>query len=251
MSFESLKDKIALVTGSTSGIGEETTKQLLLNGATAIINYAKDDEKANKVKAELSQLGRVECIKADISNESEAAAMFNFIEQKFGRLDYLVNNAGTSIDNWIEETNVDDFKTVLNVNLIGKFICTKMAIPLLKKSSSPRIVNIASRLGTRAMEESCSYCCAEAGIIMLTKVSAVELSKYGIRVNTVSPGMTLTPMVKQFYTEDEIKATENKNPSGRLGKTIDIANTVLFLLSDEAEYINGENINVNGGTLLT
>lgn len=250
MKIESLKNKIALVTGGTSGIGEEVARQLLLNGAIVIINYSKDDERANNVKQELEQLGQVECIKADISNESEVIAMFNFIEQKFGKLDYLINNAGTNIDGWIESFDINDWQKVLNVNLVGKFICTKNAVSLLKKSTIPRIINISSRLGTRGMEESSSYCCAEAAIIMLTKVSAIELSKYGIRVNTVSPGMTLTPLSRKSFSDEEMKTFEEKNPCKRMGKTIDIANTILFLLSDDAEYINGENINVNGGTLL-
>ena len=177
--------------------------------------------------------------------------MFNIVEQRFGRIDYLVNNAGINIDGWIENFDLVDWKKVLDVNLVGKFVCTKNAIPLLKKSTTPRIVNIASRLGTKGMEESSSYCCAEAAIIMLTKVSALELSQYGIRVNTVSPGMTLTPMARKSFSDEEMKIFEEKNPCKKMGKTTDIANTIMFLLSDDAEYINGENINVNGGTLLT
>ena len=120
----------------------------------------------------------------------------------------------------------------------------------MKKSEFPRIVNIASRLGTRPMEDSVAYCTSEAATIMLTQCCALELSKYNIKVNTVSPSLTLTPLALQSYSEEEIKATAEKNPSKRLGEVQDTANVVLFLLSDKADYINGENINVNGGILL-
>jgi len=172
--------------------------------------------------------------------------MFNKIE----KLDYLINNAGTNIDSYIETFYIQDFRKVIDVNLIGKVICTKYAIPLLKNSESASIVNIASRLGTKPCIEASAYCSAEAGVINFTKASALELSKYKIRVNTVSPSLTITPLALEGWTEQEIEQHKKNNPLKRLGETIDIANAVLFLLSDKASYINGENINVNGGSLL-
>lgn len=240
-------NKVALVTGGTSGIGKEIAKQLLLNGAKVIINYAHNEENYEKTKKEFEEYKeKVLFIKADISNEDEVIKMFKQID----KLDYLINNAGTNIDSYIESFNIDDFKKVLNVNLIGKVICTKYAIPLLKNSQTPSIVNIASRLGTKPCVESSAYCSAEAGIINFTQASALELSKYGIRVNTVSPSLTITPLSLYGWTEKEIAEQKENNPMKRLGETIDIANVVLFLLSDKASYINGENINVNGGSLL-
>ena len=182
-------------------------------------------------------------IKADISKEDEVVEMFKKIE----KLDYLVNNAGTNIDGYIESFNMEDFRKVLDVNLIGKVMCTKYAIPLLKNSKEPSIVNIASRLGTRPCIEASAYCAAEAGIINFTETSSLELSEYNIRVNTVSPGLTITPLALKGWTTEEIKRQKESNPLKRLGETIDIANAVLFLLSDKASYINGQNINVNGG----
>ena len=151
----------------------------------------------------------------------------------------------------IEDLTADEYRKELNVNVVGRWLCIKYAIPLLKKSKVPRIVNIASRLGTKPIDDSVAYCTSEAATIMLTKCCALELtSKYNIKVNTVSPSMTLTPLAKKSYSEEEIKETSSKNPSGRLGEVSDIVYTVLFLLSDKADYINGENINVNGGILL-
>lgn len=241
------KNKVALVTGGTSGIGKEIAKQLLINGAKVIINYGHNEENYEKTKKELEEFKeKVSFIKADVSNENEVIQMFNKME----KLDYLINNAGTNIDGYIETLNIEDFRRVLDVNLIGKVICTKYAIPILKSSNNPSIINIASRLGTKPCAEASAYCSAEAGIINFTGASALELSKYNIRVNTVSPSLTITPLALEGWTQEEIEEYKQNNPLKRLGETIDIANVVLFLLSDKASYINGENINVNGGSLL-
>lgn len=240
-------NRVALVTGGTSGIGKEIAKQLLINGAKVIINYGHNEENYENTKKEFEEYkDKVIFIKADISNEDEVIEMFNKIE----KLDYLINNAGTNIDSYIETFYIQDFRKVIDVNLIGKVICTKYAIPLLKNSENASIVNIASRLGTKPCIEASAYCSAEAGVINFTKASALELSKYKIRVNTVSPSLTITPLALEGWTEQEIEQHKKNNPLKRLGETIDIANAVLFLLSDKASYINGENINVNGGSLL-
>lgn len=244
MNFE---NKVALVTGGTSGIGKEIAKQLLRNRAKVIINYSNNEDNYKKTKNEFQEYkDNVLFIKADVSNEDEVMRMFEQIE----KLDYLINNAGTNIDSYIEEFNIEDFRRVLDVNLVGKVICTKHAVPLLKNSKSPSIVNIASRLGTKPCAEASAYCSAEAGIINFTQASALELSKYLIRVNTVSPSLTKTPLALNGWTESEIESYKQNNPLKRLGETIDIANAVLFLLSENASYINGENLNVNGGSLL-
>ena len=240
-------NKIALVTGGTSGIGKEIAKQLLLNGAKVIINYGHNQENYENTKKELEEYkDKIIFIKADVSNEDEVIKMFNQID----KLDYLINNAGTNIDSYIETFNIDDFRRILDVNLVGKVICTKHAVSLLKNSKTPSIVNIASRLGTKPCIEASAYCSAEAGIINFTQASALELSKYSIRVNTVSPSLTITPLALYGWTDEEIQEQKENNPLKRLGETIDIANSVLFLLSDKASYINGENLNVNGGSLL-
>jgi 3-oxoacyl-[acyl-carrier protein] reductase len=245
------KNKIALVTGGTSGIGKEIAKQLLVNGSKVIINYGHNDDQMNKSQEELNEYkDNIVFIKADISNENQVINMFDEINKLYGKLDYLVNNAGTNIDSNIEEFDMNDFKHVMDVNLFGKVICTKHAIPLLKKSDCSSIINIASRLGTKPCEGASAYCAAEAGIINFTEASALELSKYNIRVNTVSPGLTITPLSLNGWTKEEIIETKENNPLKRLGETIDVANAVLFLLSDKASYVNGINFNVNGGSLL-
>lgn len=245
-----MKGKIALVTGGASGIGKEIVKQLLSEECFVFINFGHNDNQMFEAKKELKKISdKFKFIKADISNEEEVYIMMNAIKDKFGKLDYLVNNAGTNIESFIEDLDINDFKKVINVNLFGKVICTKYAIPLLRKSENSSIVNIASR-GVRPCEGASAYCSAEAGIINFTMASALELSKYNIRVNAVSPGLTNTALAMAGWTESEIEYQKMNNPLKRIGETVDIANTVLFLLSDKASYINGKNINVNGGTLL-
>jgi len=245
------KDKIVLVTGSTSGIGRQIAKQLLENGAKVIINYGHNDKLAKEMMEGLSNFrDNILLIKCDLSKANEVDNMFNEIKEKFIKLDGLVNCAAYDKVLSIEDLTIEEYRHELDVNVVARWQCIKNAIPLMKKSDRPRIINIASRLGTKPMEDSVAYCTCEAATIMLTKCCALELSKYNIKVNTVSPSLTLTPLGMQSYSEEEIKATAERNPSKRIGTVEDTANLVLFLLSDKADYINGENVNVNGGILL-
>lgn len=245
------KDKIILVTGSTSGIGRQIAKQLLEAHATVIITYGHNEKMAEETMEELKDYkDNILLIKCDLANENDVDEMFKQIQNKYDRLDGLVNCAAYDKVLSIENLTIEEYRHELDVNVVARWQCIKNAIPLMKKSAMPRVVNIASRLGTRPMEDSVAYCTCEAATIMLTKCCALELAKYNIRVNTVSPSLTLTPLGKQSYSEEEIQATAEKNPSKRLGKTEDTANLVMFLLSDKADYINGENVNVNGGILL-
>lgn len=246
------KDKVFLVTGSTSGIGQGIAKALLENGAKVVINYAHNEENANKTKNLLKNYAdNTLFIKADVSDEKSVINLYQKIEETFGKLDGLVNNAVYDKIFSIEDLSVEEYRKELDVNLVARLMCIKYAIPLLKKSDMPRIVNIASRLGSKPMQDSVAYCTSEAATIMLTKCCALELTpKYNIKVNTVSPSMTLTSFAKKSYTTEEIEQTAMKNPSKRLGQIEDTVNAVLFLLSEKADYINGENLNVNGGILL-
>lgn len=246
------KDRVYLITGSTSGIGQGIAKELLENGAKVVINYAHNEKNAEVTKKLFTKFEEnMLFIKADVSNEKEVIAMYDKIQEKFGKLDGLVNNAVYDKISSIEHLTAEEYRKELDVNVVGRWLCIKYAIPMLKEAEVPRVINIASRLGTKPIDDSVAYCTSEAATIMLTQCCAIELTpKYGIKINTVSPSLTLTPLAKKTYTEEEIKATSKKNPSGRLGEVSDIVNAVLFLLSDKADYINGENLNVNGGILL-
>ena len=232
------KDRVFLITGSTSGIGQGIAKALLEKEAKVIVNYAHNEENAKETNEQLKDYkDNVLFIKADISSEKDVIDMYQRIEEKFGKLDGLVNNAVYDKIFSIEDLTAEEYRRELDVNVVARWMCVKYAI--------------ASRLGTKPMEDSVAYCTSEAATIMLTKCCALELTKkYNIKTNTVSPSMTMTPLVRKSYTEDEIKKTAEKNPSGRLGTIEDTVNAVLFLLSEQADYINGENLNVNGGILL-
>lgn len=244
-------NKTALITGASSGIGKEIALQLAKQHITICINFSSSRKEAQKVMHEILQSGGKAIIYgADISKENEVKGMFEFLMLEFKSLDILINNAGIYIPSLIEELNYEDWKKIIDVNLNGKLLCTKYAIPLLRKSSYPVIINIASRSAIKPSEESSAYCCAASAITMLTKISALELSTYNIKVNTISPGLTKTSLTEKVDTKQDFNEYTKKNPSKRLGTPIDIANAVSFLISDKAAFINGENINVSGGILL-
>ena len=242
-----MKNKIALVTGGTSGIGKEIVKELLKEGLKVYAVYLSNDDQCHIAKEQLTEYkDQLTFIKVDISKETEVKELFT----KLDKLDYLVNNAGTNVDENIEDANLDTYMKVINTNLIGKMLCIKYAIPLLRESSCASIINISSSLGVKPTTECSAYCCAASAIHTLTICAALELADDNIRVNTISPAFTPTPLSLSWWTEAEIEEKKKRNPRHRLGKVEDIANTVLFLLSDKADYINGENIRVNGGSLL-
>ncbi len=240
------KNKVAVVTGGTSGIGYGISKQFIENGAKVIAIYRNDEKKAAKAQKELSKLGDFSCIKADITKEEEIKKVFD----KIIRLDFLINCAGISNEDYIEKLTLEQIKETIDVNLIGKIVCCRSALPLLRKSKSAVVINIASRFAERPLATCIPYTTSEAAIVMLSKNLALEWAPYKIRVNTVSPSLTLTPLTKKLYTKEEIVETAKRNPLNRLGEVEDTANVVMFLCSEKASYINGENINVNGGILL-
>lgn len=239
-----MNGKIALVTGGTSGIGKTIVERLLEKGCKVITCYSKDESQAESLKKELEN-DNLTIVKCDVAKEEEVKKMFDVVKDKFGSLDYLVNNAGTFIDNFIKDFDADDFRRVLDVNLIGKFNCTKEAYRILNDGGS--IVNIASALGIKPCTESPAYCAAAAGIINFTKATALEYADKRVRVNSICPALTITPLSIKGWTEKEIEKKKRETPLGRLATTHDTANLCLFLLSDDASFITGENIWLNGG----
>lgn len=189
-------------------------------------------------------------IKIDVTQEESIINLMNLINEKYGYLDVLINNAAYDKMDSIEKFNNNEFKKILETNLVGKAMCIKHAIKLLEKSEYPSIINIASRLAERPMPDSSAYCSGAAGIVMLSKCAALELSSKKIRVNCVSPSLTLTPLAIKSYTKKEIAKTAEKSLNKRLCKMEDIFSLVNFLISKKADYINGENINISGGILL-
>ena len=241
-----MKEKIALVTGGTSGIGKEIVLELLREGCKVITCYSQNEENALKLENEVGD-DNLQIIKCDISNEESVIEMVNIIKEKYGSIDYLVNNAGTFIDSLIEDFKIDDFKKVLDVNLIGKVICTKHVYKIMNANGA--IVNISSHLGVVPCTESSAYCAAAAGIINFTKASALEFASKKIRVNSICPAFTPTPLSLKGWSETEIEQKLKDTPLGRFAKPEDTAKLCKFLLSNDASFITGENIWINGGRL--
>ena len=232
-----MNNKIALVTGGTSGIGKEIVKELLDKGCKVITCYHSNETLARETEKEFSNENLL-IIKCDVSNEEEVINMFNNISKKFGKIDYLVNNAGT---------NIDDFKKVLDINLLGKVICTKHAYENMNNNGA--IVNISSHLGVIPCTESPAYCAAAAAIINFTKATALEYADKKIRANSICPAFTPTPLSLRGWKQEEIDQKLKETPLGRFATPEDTAKLCLFLLSDDANFITGENIWINGGRL--
>ena len=242
-----MNNKIALVTGGTSGIGKEIVKELLNKGCKVITCYHGNDNLANETKNEFNN-NNLLILKCDISKEEEVINMFNTIKEKYNNIDYLVNNAGSNIDGFIKDYNIDDFKKVLDINLLGKVICTKHAYKIMNENGS--IVNISSTLGVKPCKESPAYCAAAAAIINFTKATALEYADKKIRANSICPSTTLTPLSLKGWTKEELEEKRKNTPLGRLAIPEDTTKLCMFLLSDDSNFITGENIYVSGGSIL-
>ena len=239
-----MNNKVALVTGGTSGIGKEIVKELLDKNCKVITCYHNNEIIAKETEKEFNNENLL-IIKCDVSNEEEVIDMFDKIKTKYGKIDYLVNNAGTFIDHLIKDFDISDFKKVLDINLLGKVICTKHSYPIMNEGGS--IVNISSHLGVVPCTESPAYCSAAAGIITFTKATALEFSDKKIRANCICPAFTPTPLSLRGWKQEEIDQKLKETPLGRFATPEDTAKLCLFLLSDDSSFITGENIWINGG----
>ena len=239
-----MNNKVAIVTGGTSGIGKQIVLELLNKGVKVVTCYSKNDDSALELRKEINN-DNLLIIRCDVSSEKDVISMINKVKERFGNIDYLVNNAGTFIDSMIADFDIDDFKKVLDINLIGKVILTKHAYKIINDNGA--IVNISSHLGVVPCIESSAYCAAAAGIINLTKASALEFADRKIRVNSICPAFTPTPLSLKGWTNEEIDKKLKDTPLGRLATPLDTAKLCLFLLSEDASFITGENIWINGG----
>jgi len=241
-----LSDKIVLVTGGSRGIGFATAKILSENGATVIIT-AKNHERLEKAVLEIPNSTG---IAADIRNKDDVKNVINKIIEKFGKLDILVNNAGVfPVIKQLHEINEDEWNEVLDVNLTGQFRFTKEAIPYLQKTSGS-IINISSDAGIKAYQgfNADAYSASKAALIILTKCWALEYAKDKIRVNCICPGVVDTDMTKPFLkTQKDIEFMNNEHPIGRIGQPEEIGKAVLYFASDDASWITGAILTVDGG----
>jgi 3-oxoacyl-[acyl-carrier protein] reductase len=238
--------KVALVTGSSRGIGAGIITALGQGGAKCIVNYVTDPEGRNKADADkiASALNQSVVIQCDVGDPGQVSAMMAQIQKEFGGLDILVNNAGILRDRTIKKMSMEEWETVLRVNLTGAFNCIQHAQPLLRPQG--RVVNISSVAAQVGFLGSANYAASKAGLIALTKVTARELARHQITANAVAPGFINTEIHKGL-SEEIAKNFIAQIPAGRFGDVEDIAAAVLFLCSPQARYITGQVLHVNGG----
>ncbi|MBQ1511756.1 MAG: 3-oxoacyl-[Selenomonadaceae bacterium] len=245
-----LDGKVALVTGGSRGIGRAIALRLAEEGAKVAINYAGNVKAAEEVKAAIEEKGgKAILVQADVSDSEAAEGMVASVVEAFGTVDILVNNAGITRDAIFARMKEEDFNAVINTNLKGVFHCTKAVTKLMMKQRSGRIVNMASVVGVTGNAGQANYSAAKAGVIGFTKSVARELAGRGITVNSVAPGFIETDMTAVL--SDKVKeAMTEEIPLKRAGKPEDVANAVLFLASDNAAYITGQVLHVDGGMVM-
>ncbi len=245
-----LKDKVAIVTGGTRGIGRAIALKLADHGANIVINYRNSDKEAEELKAILEEKGvKVLTVKCDISNFEDSKNLMDKCKEVFGKIDILVNNAGITKDTLIMRMKEEDFDNVIDVNLKGTFNCAKHASAIMLKQRFGKIINMTSVVGIAGNAGQVNYAASKSGVIGLTKSLAKELGSRGITVNAVAPGFINTDMTASL--SEKVKEEASKNiPLKRLGDPEDVANLVGFLASDAANYITGQVINVDGGMVM-
>lgn len=245
-----LMGKTAIVTGGSRGIGREISIKLAELGANVVVNYTSSPQKAEEVVEVIRALGReAMAIKADVSNTDEVQAFIKEVEKKFDTIDILVNNAGITRDTLLMKMKEADWDQVMSINLKGTFNCTKAVTRKMMKQKYGKIINIASVVGVMGNAGQANYAASKAGIIGFTKSVAKELASRGINVNAVAPGFIITDMT-DVLSEEIKEGLMGSIPLAQLGTPEDVANTVAFLSSDEAKYITGQVINVDGGLVM-
>ena len=245
-----LDGKTALVTGASRGIGRAIALCLAAEGARVAINYAGNVKAAEEVKASVEAAGGTAILcQADIADSAAVEAMIADVVKEFGTIDILVNNAGITRDTLLMRMKDEDFAKVLDTNLKGVFYCTKAVSKLMMKKRAGRIVNMASVIGLVGNAGQANYAAAKAGVIGFSKSVAKELASRGITVNVVAPGFIGTDMTADLPETVKEKALADI-PLGKMGEPEDVANAVLFLASDQASYITGQVVNVDGGMVM-
>lgn len=243
-----LDGKVAIVTGASRGIGREIAIQLAAQGALLVINYTSNDTAARETLATVEAVGGEGIIvQADVKNMAQCENLVKTALEKYNKVDILVNNAGITRDNLAVRMRAEEWREVLDTNLTGAFNCTKAVLrPLLKQKSGGRIINIASVVGLTGSFGQTNYAAAKAGLVGMTKALARELAGRQITVNAVAPGFIETDMTA-VLAPDLKENIRRQVPLGRMGTTKDVAHMVIFLASEQAAYITGQVIAVDGG----
>ena len=245
-----LEDKVAVVTGASSGIGREIALTLALKGAKIVVNYRGNDDEANKVVLDIENTGsKAIAVKGDVSKAEDMENLIKTAVDTYGRVDILVNNAGITKDNLLLKMTDEQFSDVIDINLKGTFNCTKAVTKYMLKQKSGKIINIASVIGIVGNAGQSNYAASKAGIIGFTKSVAKELASRGITANAVAPGFIRTKMT-DILSEDVKQEILKNIPLKKFGEAQDVAKIVAYLASDDANYITGQVINIDGGMVM-
>jgi 3-oxoacyl-[acyl-carrier protein] reductase len=245
----SLKNKVALVTGASQGIGRDTSLALAEAGAKVAVAARNEEKLATLVKDIVAAGGEAFAVKMDVADAEQVKAGFKVALEKFGGLDILVNNAAITRDGLALRMKQDDWDAVMRTNLTGAHLCIQQALSTMMRARAGRIINISSVVAETGNAGQANYVAAKAGLIGLTKAIAMEIASRNITVNAVAPGFIQTPMTDAL--SEQVKADlKTRVPLGRLGSARDVAAAIIFLASDEAGYITGHVLDVNGGMYL-
>ena len=241
-----LKNKVAIVTGSSKGIGAQIALLLAESGAKTVINYANDDVAANDIVNQIKSAGgEAIAVQADVSNAKQVEAMFDATIDAFGKPDILVNSAGVIICKPIAETTDEDFDRIFSINVKGTFNTLREAAT--KLNDGGRIVNLSSTTTRMMLPTYGIYCATKGAVDQLTRIFSKEVGTRGITVNAVSPGPTDTELFHEGKADDTVERLASMSPFNRIGEPVDIARVVAFLVSEEAAWVTGQNIGANGG----
>jgi 3-oxoacyl-[acyl-carrier protein] reductase len=244
-----LKDKVAIVTGASQGIGRDTALALSEAGAKVAVAARNEEKLAALVSEIAARGGEAFAVKMDVADAEQVKAGFKSVIEKFGRLDILVNNAAITRDGLAVRMKSDDWDAVLRTNLTGAHLCIQQALSTMMRARTGRIINISSVVARMGNAGQVNYVAAKAGLLGLTKAVAMEMASRNITVNAIAPGFIETPMtdVLPDKVKEELKA---RIPLGRMGNGREIAAAIVFLASDEASYITGQVLDINGGMYL-
>jgi len=244
-----LGGKVALVTGASRGIGAVVACRLAEAGARVGVNYHASPAAATVVVDNINQAGgEAFLVGGDVSQEEKAQAVIKQVVEHFGSIDLLVNNAGINKDQLLIRMKLEDFDSVINVNLRGAFLCTKYAMTHMIRQRSGRVVNMSSVVGLSGNPGQANYAAAKAGLVGLTKAVAREVASRNVTVNALAPGYITTAMVDELSEDTQAKILSNI-PMGRFGTPEDVAEAVIFLCSDGASYITGQVLTIDGGMI--
>jgi len=252
--FVKLKDKVAIVTGSSKGIGEGIARVFSSEGAKVVV-VCRNEEEGKMMAEELGMNeGRAIFVKTDVKSGDSVRSMIDRTIEAFGRLDIMVNNAGYHISKSIEDTTEEEWEFIIDTNLRSTFLCSKYAIPYLKKTKGS-IINISSMVGLVGQANAAAYSATKGGQIAMTKNMAIDLARYGIRVNAICPGWIQTPLVDDWFSQQKDPEASRKyifelHPAGRIGTIEECGKAALYLASEDADFITGITLNIDGGITL-